>query len=53
MSPIAKGQAWGEPGPLPADGVVVRSDADARAVVEEARRANRPVPVIGLLGGDL
>jgi YegS C-terminal NAD kinase beta sandwich-like domain len=32
---------------------MVRSDAEARAVVEEARRTNRSVPTIGLLGGDL
>jgi hypothetical protein len=51
--PIARGEAWGSPGPLPDDGVVVRSDAGARAVVEAARRAGRPVPPLGLLGGDL
>jgi YegS C-terminal NAD kinase beta sandwich-like domain len=50
---IEKGRAWGEPGPLPADGIVVASDAEARAVIEEARRAGRSVPVLGLLGGDL
>lgn len=50
---VRKGEAWGAPGGLPPDGVVVRSDAEARAVVTEARRANRPVPVLGLLGGDL
>jgi diacylglycerol kinase family enzyme len=50
---IQRGSDWGSPGPLPEDGVVVRSDAEARAVVTEARRANRPVPPIGLLGGDL
>jgi hypothetical protein len=50
---IEKGQAWGAPGPLPADGVVVASDAEARTVVEEARRAGRPLPVLGLVGGDL
>lgn len=51
--PIAKGASWGEAGPLPHDGVVVRSDAEARAVVEEAHSAGRPVPPLGLLGGDL
>jgi YegS C-terminal NAD kinase beta sandwich-like domain len=50
---IAKGQPWGEPGRLPADGVVVRSDADARTAVTDARRSNRPLPVLGLVGGDL
>jgi diacylglycerol kinase family enzyme len=33
--------------------VVVRSDAEARAVVERARRAGEPLPTLGLLGGDL
>jgi hypothetical protein len=50
---IRKGQPWGEPGPMPADAVVVRSDAEARAVVTAARRAGEPVPPMGLLGGDL
>jgi hypothetical protein len=50
---IRKGEAWGELGGLPADGVVVRSDAEARAAVTAARRAGRPVPTFGLLGGDL
>lgn len=50
---IEKGKAWGAPGALPADGVVVRSDAEARAVLEDARRAGRPFPPLGLLGGDL
>lgn len=50
---IKRGEAWGEPGPLPAHGVLARTDADVRAVVERARRAGTdPVP-IGLLGGDL
>jgi hypothetical protein len=51
--PIAKGQPWGAPGPLPEGGVVVRSDAEARAVLEAARRARAPFPPLGLLGGDL
>ncbi len=50
---IEKGAAWGVPAPVPFDGIVVGSDADARAVVEEARRAGRPVPLVGLVGGDL
>jgi hypothetical protein len=50
---IERGEAWGEPGALPAGGVVVHSDAEARAVVERARRAGEPVPPLGLEGGDL
>ncbi|MEX2659687.1 MAG: hypothetical protein WD232_08315, partial [Acidimicrobiales bacterium] len=50
---IRKGQAWGEAKPLPGDGVVVHTDAEARRVVTEALRANRPVPPLGLVGGDL
>lgn len=50
---IDKGQPWGEAAPLPPGGVVVRSDAEARRVVERAKRANKAVPVLGLLGGDL
>lgn len=50
---IAKGVPWGAPGALPAQGVVVRSDAEARAVVTAARRAGKPPPPLGLLGGDL
>lgn len=38
---------------MPAGAVVVHGDAEAREVVESARRAGRPVPVLGLLGGDL
>jgi hypothetical protein len=50
---IEKGQAWGRSGPLPADAVTVHSDAEARTVVERARRAGDAVPPLGLLGGDL
>ena len=50
---VEKGRDWGEAGPLPEDGVLVRSDAEAREVVTSARRANQPVPPLGLLGGDL
>jgi hypothetical protein len=50
---IKKGQSWGHPGSLPDGGVVVRSDADARAALEDARRRGDPYPPLGLLGGDL
>jgi YegS C-terminal NAD kinase beta sandwich-like domain len=50
---IRKGEPWGTPGPLPTHGVVVGSDAEARAIVTAARRAGEPVPPLGLLGGDL
>jgi hypothetical protein len=50
---IEKGVDWGERAGLPVDGVLVRSDLEARRVVEQARRANAEMPTIGLLGGDL
>lgn len=50
---IEKGQPWGAPRPLPPDGLVVRSDAEARTIVEHARRAQLPIPTLGLVGGDL
>jgi len=53
VSPIAKGQPWGEPGALPEGGVIVGSDAEAAAALSAARRNRRPFPALGLLGGDL
>lgn len=53
MTGISRGQGWGEAGSLPADGVVVHSDAEARRVVTDARRAGEPIVALGLLGGDL
>ncbi len=50
---VEKGREWGCIGRLPDGAVLVRSDAEARAVVTEARRQDRPVPPLGLLGGDL
>jgi hypothetical protein len=51
--PIGKGDPYGEPGSLPAGGVIVRSDAEAGAALNAARRDRRPLPALGLLGGDL
>jgi hypothetical protein len=51
--PVEKGRPWGEPGDLPAGGVLVRSDAEAADAVTRARRAGEEVPALGLLGGDL
>jgi hypothetical protein len=50
---IIRGQAWGELGPLPDDGVIVHSDAEAAAVVAAARGRGHDSPPLGLLGGDL
>jgi hypothetical protein len=50
---IVRGQPWGELGPLPEDGVVVRNDAEAAAAVRAARDAALDAPPLGLLGGDL
>lgn len=50
---IEKHQLWGTPGPLPDGGVLVRSDDEARRIVEAGRRAGTEVPALGLLGGDL
>jgi hypothetical protein len=50
---VEKGVAWGAPGPPPEGTVLVRSDAEARAALEAARRDRRPFPPLGLIGGDL
>jgi hypothetical protein len=50
---IAKGQPWGHPAPLPEDGVIVSTDAEARQVIERARRAGVAPPTLGLIGGDM
>jgi YegS C-terminal NAD kinase beta sandwich-like domain len=50
---VRKGKGWGEPGTLADDGVVVRSDAEARRIVERARRSGERPPPLGLAGGDL
>ena len=50
---IERGAAWGAPGRCRPTACVVRTDAEARAVVERAERAGEPIPPLGLLGGDL
>jgi len=50
---VEKGVDWGTTGPAPDDLVVVHTDAEARAAVASARDAGRPLPALGLLGGDL
>lgn len=50
---IRKGEAWGELAPLPPGTLFAADDAAARRLVEAARRAGRPVPPLGLAGGDL
>lgn len=50
---VERGEEWGTAGPLADDGVVVRSDAEARRTVAEARKARRDPPELGLAGGDL
>jgi hypothetical protein len=50
---VERGQDWGRQAPLPPHGVIVSDDAEARSLVTQARRAGRPPPPLGLLGGDL
>lgn len=50
---VARGRDWGEIGPVPDGAVEARTDAEAAAMVAEARRADRPAPPVVLTGGDL
>ena len=50
---VDKGVDWGERGAPPPDLLVFDDSAAAIATISEARRANRPIPPIGLRGGDL
>lgn len=51
--PIERGAEWGGAGPLPEGSPIVGSDAELRALVLEHRDLGLPLPVVGLLGGDL
>ena len=48
-----RGRDWGELAPVPPHAVWTDTDADAGAVVADARRAGEPVPPLCLTGGDL
>src|SRR5699024_2007393 len=50
---VGKNTGWGTRGALPDGAPIVSSDTEARHLAETARRAGEPVPVMGLIGGDL
>ena len=49
---VEKGTDWGERARPPADLVVVDDSAAAVEMIASERRANRPLPAVGLRGGD-
>ncbi len=50
---IERGRAYGTVAPLPDGAPVVDSDRALRELVLRRREEGRPLPVVGLLGGDL
>jgi hypothetical protein len=50
---IRRGEQWGEAVESPPDLALLSSDAALRRWVVRAREDNRPVPPVGLTGGDL
>ncbi|MFQ3328831.1 MAG: diacylglycerol kinase family enzyme [Candidatus Poriferisodalaceae bacterium] len=50
---IKNGQPWGQLGSLPPAGVAIQSDGELRSVVQKCMRTDTPLPVFGLLNGDL
>ena len=50
---VERGRDWGGRGIVPADAVVAASNAELRAVITAARRADGPIPHVALVGGDL
>lgn len=50
---VRPGTEWGRLGPVPADCVRVRSDAELQALVDRHRRTGSALPTVALLGGDL
>lgn len=50
---IKNGEPWGQFGPLPEAGVAIESDGELRSIVMKCMRTDTPLPVFGLLNGDL
>ena len=50
---VEKGADWGERARPPADLIVVDNSTAAIEMIAAERRANRPLPAVGLRGGDL
>jgi len=50
---VRKGEPWGTVGPVPEGLVVVRTGTELAHLVNRCRAADRPLPPVGLLGGDL
>ncbi len=50
---IGKGTPWGRAGTLPEGSPIATDDWTLREIVISARAADRPIPTVGLLGGDL
>jgi hypothetical protein len=50
---IRKGEPWGQPGVLPPDAPVARSDAELARLIADAVLPDPSGTVVGLLGGDL
>ena len=50
---VEKGADWGERARPPADLIIVDDSAAAVEMLAAERRANRPLPAVGLRGGDL
>ncbi len=50
---VERNEDWGEVAPVPAGLEWCADDREAAMVITAARRANKPVPPVGLLGGDL
>jgi YegS C-terminal NAD kinase beta sandwich-like domain len=51
--PISKGEPWGTVGEAPVGVQMVRSNLELWTLVNDHRSAGTPLPVVGLLGGDL